>query len=66
MDWDNEPVVFHDNVSYTCKEDNLYFENNKDTQEYNVTCLDDGSWAEPTEWPVCMNCKYPHQGHIQP
>ena len=26
--------------------------------EYNVTCLEDGSWDEPAEWPVCFNCEF--------
>ena len=57
LQWDGQPTEFEGNVSYTCKDENLYFEIDKDMPEYNVTCLDDGTWDEPTEWPVCFNCE---------
>ena len=57
LQWDGLPTEFDGNVSYTCKDENLYFEMDKDMSEYNVTCLEDGTWDEPTEWPVCFNCK---------
>ena len=57
LQWDGQPTEFEGNVSYTCKDENLYFEIDKDMPEYNVTCLEDGSWDEPTEWPVCLNSK---------
>ena len=57
LQWDGDPVEFGGNVSYTCKDETLYFEMDKDMEEYNVTCLEDGSWDVPSEWPVCFNCK---------
>ena len=57
LQWDGNPIEFNGNVSYTCKDESLYFEMDKDMEEYNVTCLEDGSWAVPAEWPVCFNCK---------
>ena len=57
LQWDGNPIEFNGNVSYTCKDENLYFEMDKDMEEYNVTCLEDGSWDVPAEWPVCFNCK---------
>ena len=58
LQWDGQPIEFDGNVSYTCKDENLYFEADKDMPEYNVTCLEDGSWDEPAEWPVCFNCEF--------
>ena len=57
LQWDGDPVEFNGNVSYTCKDEDLYFEIDKNMEEYNVTCLEDGSWDVPSEWPVCFNCK---------
>ena len=57
LQWDGQPTEFHGNVSYTCADENLYFEADKDMSEYNVTCLEDGSFDEPAEWPVCFNCR---------
>ena len=57
LQWDGNPIEFDGNVSYTCKDEDLYFEMDKDMEEYNVTCLEDGSWDVPAEWPVCFNCK---------
>ena len=57
LQWDGNPIEFNGNVSYTCKDESLYFEMDKDMEEYNVTCLEDGSWDVPSEWPVCFNCK---------
>ena len=55
--WEGQPVHFQDNVSYTCHSDNLYFELDKEMVEYNVSCLEDGTWDAPEVWPVCLNCK---------
>ena len=55
--WDGNPVEFNGNVSYTCKDESLFFEMDKEKEEYNVTCLEDGSWDVPEEWPVCFDCK---------
>ena len=55
--WDQNPVEFGNNVSYVCGE-NLYFLWDRDMTEFNVTCLGDGTWEDPTEWPVCVPCKY--------
>ena len=60
--WDGDPVEFNDNVSYVCEEDGLYFEAGREIAEYNVSCLTDGSWAEPPVWPRCIssvNCTDP-------
>ena len=57
LQWDGLPTEFDGNVSYTCKDENLYFEMDKDMSEYNVTCLEDGTFEEPEEWPVCLNSK---------
>ena len=55
--WDGAPVNFTHNVSYVCQEEELYFEWDRDMLEYNVECLTDGIWAEPDEWPVCVESK---------
>ena len=55
--WTGDPVEFHDNVSYVCASEDLYFEEDRDMQEYNISCMPGGSWDEPLEWPVCHNCK---------
>ena len=55
--WDGSPVNFTHNVSYVCKSDDLYFEWDRDMEEFNITCLEDGSWDAPDIWPICVNCK---------
>ena len=56
--WSGDPVEFHDNVSYVCAGDDLYFEWDRAMTEFNITCLDDGSWPEPEEWPICLECRH--------
>ena len=52
-----DPVEFFDNVSYVCQDSELYFEWDREMPEYNVTCQPDGSWIEPSVWPICLPCK---------
>ena len=55
--WSGAPVEFGQNVSYQCQEEGLYFEAERELEAVKVTCLTDGSWAEPQVWPRCINCK---------
>ena len=55
--WSGDPVEFLHNVSYQCQEEGLYFEAEREMEAVNVTCLTDGSWAEPAVWPRCIRCK---------
>ena len=55
--WSGKPVEFSSEVSYQCEEEGLYFEAGRDIQHLNVTCLPDGTWAEPTVWPRCIRCE---------
>ena len=48
---------FGSNSSYVCAGDDLYFELDRDMEEFNITCLEDGSWDAPDIWPICVNCK---------
>ena len=52
-----EPVNFTDSVAYVCAGDDLYYEEDRDMTEYNVTCLPGGGWAEPELWPRCVHCE---------
>ena len=54
LDWDGSPVEFSSNVSYVCGSDDAYFESNREAGEWNLTCLDDGTWEDPKPWPVCL------------
>ena len=58
LDWDGEPVEFNANVSYVCESDDLFFEWDRDLPEFNISCLEGGSWDEPKEWPSCLACKF--------
>ena len=55
--WSGDPVDFYGNVSYVCEEEELYFEWEREMEEFNVTCLPGGLWDGPTEWPVCVPSK---------
>ena len=55
--WDGSPINFTESVSYVCKEDDLYFESDRELQEYTVQCLPGGSWDAPDTWPRCLHCK---------
>ena len=52
--WSGDPVDFYSNVSYVCEQEGLYFEWDRDMQEFNITCQLGGSWDLPEEWPVCL------------
>ena len=54
--WEGSPVEFFDNSSYSCKSFELYFDIDRDLEFWNITCLDDGSWDGPEEWPNCVEC----------
>ena len=56
--WDEEPVEFFSNSSYSCAAPDLYFEMDRDLESWNMTCLDDGSWDVPDIWPICLDCKF--------
>ena len=58
--WSGDPVEFFDNVSYVCHQEDLFFEWDREMGEFNVTCQPDGSWIEPSEWPICLPCNAPH------
>ena len=57
MVWSGEPVEFYGNVSYTCQEEGLYFEMDREMTEYNMTCQPGGTWELPSSWPVCVPCR---------
>ena len=48
-------------VSYVCSSggegEELFFEWDRDMAEYNVSCLEGGTWDQPAVWPVCLPCK---------
>ena len=55
LTWDSEPVEFNDNVSYICGDQ--YFEWDRDMPEFNITCLEGGTWDAPEVWPICVPSK---------
>ena len=55
--WTGNPVEFNDSVSFVCQSENIFFELDKEMPEFNVTCLEGGSWDEPEIWPICLACK---------
>lgn len=55
--YDGIPVEFGSNSSYVCDGDDLYFEWDRDLEDFNITCLEDGSWDVPDVWPICVNCE---------
>ena len=57
--WSGDPVDFYGNVSFVCEEEELYFEWDRDMEEFNVTCLHGGDWDSPDPWPVCLPSEYP-------
>ena len=58
LDWDGLPVEFNSTVSYVCQSDDTYFLWDNTQLEFNVTCLNGGSWDDPDEWPICVECKH--------
>ena len=55
--WSGDPVDFYGNVSFVCEEEELYFEWDREMEEFNITCQLGGTWDEPEEWPVCLPSK---------
>ena len=55
--WSEEPVEFGANVSYVCQTEQLFFEEDRELGEFNLTCKDGGGWEEPAIWPVCLPCE---------
>ena len=58
MLWSGDPVDFYGNVSYVCEEEGLYFEWDRDMEEFNITCQPGGTWDEPANWPICVPCEF--------
>ena len=58
LNWDGSPVNFTHTVSYTCSQDDLYFEWDRQMTEFHVTCLPGGSWEVPDQWPICIDCNF--------
>ena len=57
--WSGDPVDFYGNVSFVCEEEELYFEWEREMEEFNVSCLHGGHWDTPDLWPVCLPSEYP-------
>ena len=60
--YDGVPIEFFNTSSYGCASDDTYFEHDRDAEDWNITCKEDGSWELPVEWPVCIasvNCSDP-------
>ena len=57
--WSGDPVDFYGNVSFVCEEEELYFEWDREMEEFNVTCLHGGDWDTPDIWPICLPSEYP-------
>ena len=60
--YDGVPIEFFNTSSYSCASDDTYFEHDRDAEDWNITCKEDGSWELPVEWPVCIasvNCSDP-------
>ena len=55
--WSGDPVEFGANVSYVCQTEQLFFEEDRELGEFNLTCQDGGGWEEPAIWPVCLPCE---------
>ena len=55
--WSGDPVEFHHDVHYECEEEGLYFEAGREIENFNLTCLTDGSWDVPSVWPRCISSK---------
>ena len=55
--WEGEPVEFFENVTYTCASSNLFFEEDRSKQDFEVTCLDSGYFDTPWDWPKCVSSK---------
>ena len=56
-DWDGEPVQFGNTTSYSCSKDGVWFEENRDWDMWNITCLEGGTWDTPATLPVCLESK---------
>ena len=56
LTWTGDPVEFYENVTYVCAE-GTFFEWDREMVEYNISCMEGGSWDKPTVWPVCVPCK---------
>ena len=49
------PVEFHNTTSYSCNSDSVFFSHDRDAEEWNLTCLESGSWQVPEVWPACIH-----------
>jgi hypothetical protein len=57
-----ELVEFGGNTSYSCSSDDVFFEAEREREEWNITCQEGGAWTEPGVWPRCIhsvNCSAP-------
>ena len=58
LQWDGQPVDFGQNVSYVCSAEDLFFQEDRELTEFNLTCRQGGVWDQPAVWPSCLRCKY--------
>ena len=63
--YEGDAVEFYDNNTYVCQ-DGLFFEEDRDMPEYNITCLPGGAWDEPIVWPICLASKIINQSKLNP
>ncbi len=56
--WDGvTPYEFGANATYECASTSLWFEQDRQMQSFNVTCLPGGRWQVPNPWPRCVPSK---------
>ena len=57
--WDELPVEFGQSVTYQCAKSSLYFEHDYNLKQFQLECLDDGSFDVPDddEWFHCVSSK---------
>ncbi len=55
-DFTGEPYTFGSDAVYRCNQ-GFYFQNDRTLEFFTTECLENGTFAEPNPWPVCVTGK---------
>ena len=55
---DTLTFAFGKTATFMCDNSGIYFEQGREMKSFNLTCLENGRWNVPYEWPKCVESEY--------
>ncbi len=56
-DWDGSTLDFGSNVTYTCAEEDTFFEDDREKTNFTLDCMPQGRWQAILPFPSCVKSK---------